>query len=179
MPRPTDVKRPSTSAALFSLPPFEEPPVRLAEKTQELMYKLEMPLHQDIIISDSYYDIAIKKDGITVILHPFEGELRHFYKNYKDYCYIPDEDLLIPKSLASTIDKSRIEKATKENCCTKHTGSFLPVTDAKGHVFFDPGDAVTFKRDCADKQLFIEIDIKDIGDGFATAYIVSLLHAVV
>ncbi|MCR5098741.1 MAG: ribonuclease H-like domain-containing protein [Lachnospiraceae bacterium] len=144
----------------------------------EIMIRIPMALHQDIRISGEYYDIAIKNEGITVMLHPFMGELKHFYKNYRDYCYIPDEDLLIPRSLASTIDKSRLEKATKDNCCTRHTGTFLPMSDEKGHVFFDAGDALTFKKSCREKQLFVEIKCEDVSEGFLADYAGSLIKKI-
>ena len=144
----------------------------------EIIIKTPMTLHQDILISDEFYDIAIKCDGITVMLHPYIGELKHFYKNYRDYCYIPDEGLLIPKALASAIERSRIEKATKENCFTPHTGVFLPVTDAKGHELFDITEALTFKKSCSDKQLFCEIKSEELSEEFLGAYVNALIRRV-
>ena len=144
-------------------------------RPDELIFHFPAKLHQNIVVSDVYYTVSVKSDGVTVILHPKNGELAHFYSNYRDYCYIPDEALLIPKSLTSTIDRSRIEKATKENCCTKHTGTYLPITDEKGHRIFDSADTLTFKKSYSDKQLFIEIDPADISEAFMLEYIRSLV----
>ena len=144
-------------------------------RPEEIIFFAATPLHQDIIVSDFYYTVSLKKDGITVILHPLTGELRHFYPDYKNYCYIPDEDLLIPKVLASTIDKTRLQRATKENCCVRHTGTYLPISDEKGHIFFDAADMLTYKKSHLDKQLFIEIDTNEISKEFIRSYIASLI----
>ena len=55
-----------------------------------------------------------------------EEELKHFYKDYKNYYYIPEEGQAIHKSVAAYVDTSFKEKATKENCFTKKKGDFLP-----------------------------------------------------
>ena len=149
-----------------------------SSRTDELIIHLNIPLHQDITIPGDNYTVSIKQDGITVIIIPLTGELSHFYTNYHDYRYIPDEGLLIPKALASTIDKTRIEKATKENCCTKHFGSFLPVTDEKGHSFYPATDTVTFKKSYLDKQLFIEVKFDGDLEPFLIEYTRAILKKV-
>lgn len=65
--------------------------------------------------------------GQTSIRVPvFEGELRYFYPNYRDYYYLPIEDMAIHKSVASFVDKSCRQQARAANCYSRKTGSFLP-----------------------------------------------------
>jgi len=54
------------------------------------------------------------------IAFPLEnGCLRMYYPNYKDYCYLPAEDVAIHKSVGAYVDKKNRMPATKENCFTR------------------------------------------------------------
>ncbi|MCR5107939.1 MAG: ribonuclease H-like domain-containing protein [Lachnospiraceae bacterium] len=77
-------------------------------------------LNEDIFISFS-------DDTLTVRIPVKECTLRHYFDNYRDYYYLPLEDTVILKSMASGVDRSRRERAKKDNCCIKKTASFIPV----------------------------------------------------
>lgn len=47
------------------------------------------------------------------------GCLRMYYPNYKDYYYLPTEDMAIHKSVGAYVDKKNRTQATKENCFTR------------------------------------------------------------
>lgn len=79
----------------------------------------------------------------------YEGELKYFYSNYKDYFYLPKEDIAIHKSVASFVDKDYRIQATARNCYTRKISSYLPQWD----VLFTP----FFKKDYDDKNLFFEL----------------------
>ena len=53
------------------------------------------------------------------------GRLRHYYPNYKDYYYLPQEDRVIHKSIGVFVDPEARQKATKENCFAAREGLFL------------------------------------------------------
>lgn len=55
-----------------------------------------------------------------------QGILYHFYKNYKDYYYIPELDTAIHKSVIHTYNKEKIKKATRNTCYQKQEGFFIP-----------------------------------------------------
>lgn len=55
--------------------------------------------------------------------------LKFFYKDYKNYYYLPNEDMAIHKSMATFIDKDKKIKATKDNCYTKVTDTFISLPD--------------------------------------------------
>lgn len=58
---------------------------------------------------------------------PFcQDELRHYYKNYKDYYYLPAEDCCIHKSVAISVDSDYRCPAKKDTCYSRHTGRFVP-----------------------------------------------------
>ncbi len=69
----------------------------------------------------------VMKDTKTTIRIPvFSGELHYFHSNYKEYYYLPQEDMAVHKSVASFVDKGYRENARASNCYTRKTGIFLP-----------------------------------------------------
>lgn len=55
----------------------------------------------------------------------FEGEMRHFYSDYKNYYYLPKEDMAIHKSVAAYVDHEYREKCKAYNCYVRKTGTFI------------------------------------------------------
>lgn len=111
--------------------------------------KLPSPLPADISygINDCYFS-GHKDDGrLRVPL--YEEELKYFYSNYRDYYYLPKEDIAIHKSVAAFVDKDYREQATAHNCYTRKRSSYLPQWDTVFVPFF--------KRSYDDKALFFEL----------------------
>ncbi len=102
----------------------------------------------------------------------FSGELKHFYANYKDYYYLPAEDLAIHKSVASYVTVAHREKATASNCYTKKKGSFLPQWEPLVHPFF--------KESYKSTQAYFEItdDLKSNRD-FFTKYTLHVFEHII
>lgn len=90
--------------------------------------------------------VRLDKDTALLTVHGFEGQLKYFYENYKDYEYLPLEDEAVHKSVAAFVDKKFRQKATRQNCYTKKTDFFLP----------EPAPIITpiFRHDSADRQLW-------------------------
>lgn len=80
--------------------------------------------------------------------------LKYFYSNYKDYYYLPTEDVALHKSVATYVDKQFREQAKAATCYTKKEGAFLPQWD----LIFTP----VFKKEYGDKICYFELteDIK-------------------
>ena len=55
-----------------------------------------------------------------------QGELKYFYPKYKDYYYLPAEDMAVHKSVGAYVAKSARRQATAKTCYGKQTGLFLP-----------------------------------------------------
>ena len=49
----------------------------------------------------------------------YQGMARLYYLDYKNYYYLPAEDMAIHKSVATYVDKAHKEKATPETCYSK------------------------------------------------------------
>ena len=110
-----------------------------------------------------YVFLQIEEEEYRAVIHPYCGKLKYFYPDYKNYVYIPDEHLLLPKVLASSIDKSRQVKATKENCFTEKEGYFLP------NILHT--DEREFKESAKDKQTFVEIDPKGLSENYICEFL--------
>lgn len=101
----------------------------------------------------------------------YSGELKFYYENYKDYYYLPDEDMAIHKSVAAFVDASHRKKATAATCYTRKNGLFLPQNeiiftpyfypDKKGGIsyfelrpeFLSDGDALDAYGNCVVRSL--------------------------
>lgn len=66
------------------------------------------------------------KQQVRLRIKIYQGELKYFYSNYKDYYYLPEEDRAIHKSVAFYVDKDFRTKAKAATCYSKKTGCFLP-----------------------------------------------------
>lgn len=58
----------------------------------------------------------------TLIIPLCDGYLKHYHKDYKNYYYLPQEDIVIHKSMRSFVDTSSLIRATKDLCYSK----FIP-----------------------------------------------------
>lgn len=98
--------------------------------------------------SDIIYLTGFKKN-VKLSVPIYDGELKFFFKNYKDYYYLPKEDIAIHKSIASYVDKDYRVKAKATNCYTKKSGCFLP----QYNEIFSP----CLKTDYHDKLSYFEM----------------------
>ncbi len=117
----------------------------------ELVMKLKLPTALPQTITHMANDCFFKGEGEEGIIKVpvYEGELKYFYANYKDYFYLPAEDEALHKSVAGFVDKDHRIQATAANCYTRVDSIFLREWD----LLFTP----FFKKDYASKDLYFEI----------------------
>ncbi len=122
------------------------------KEKSEVYMKLALPLELPSSVTGNENGCFFKAKGREAILKVplYETELKYFYSNYKDYYYLPQEDMAIHKSLATFVDKDFREKAKPENCYTKKEGQYLMEWD----LVFAP----FFKRDYTDKSFFFDLN---------------------
>jgi hypothetical protein len=92
--------------------------------------------------------LQVEKNHLILQIPVYHGVLKYFYSNYKDYFYLPKEDMAIHKNVAQYVDREYRIKAKASNCYTKQSGYFLP----------QMSDMITpsFKYEYNDKISFIE-----------------------
>ncbi len=118
---------------------------------QELLMTLALPTALPKPISLSANDCYFKGEGTTGMLKVpiYEEELKYFYANYKDYYYLPAEDVALHKSVATFVDKEYRVPATAATCYTRKYSCYLPQWDLLVEPFF--------KRDYKSKGLYFEL----------------------
>ena len=118
---------------------------------QELLMTLTLPSPLPKRISACANECYFSGEGYeaTIKVPAYEEELKYFYANYKDYYYLPAEDVALHKSVASFVDKEHRVTATAANCYTRKFSVYLPQWDVITEPFF--------KRDYKSKVLFFEL----------------------
>lgn len=141
------------------------------ERHQELYisFKLSTPLPQKIGYSTGAFFFSGEGLEGTLRIPLYEEEMKYFYSNYKDYYYLPEEDVALHKSIAGFVDKDHRIQATAANCYTRKYSLYLPQWD----TVFEP----FFKRDYKSKEYFFELteDMKTNRE-FFVLYIQHVLH---
>ena len=101
----------------------------------------------------------------------FTEEMKFFYSDYKNYYYLPNEDMAIHKSVSTYVDAAFREKASAATCYTRKVGDYLP----QWEYLFEP----FFKRDYGSKALFFELtdEFKENRDAFSqyASHILSMM----
>ena len=131
-----------------------------------LKFSLPSPVPVPLTLAPKNYLLEIKDKSLFLTVPLYQGELCYFFKDYKDYEFIPSEDRVVHKSLASMYPKEMREKAKASTAYQKMKASFLPVFQEKEKVF---------KKTYQDKNCFIPFK----GDAFESInpveYLLSFL----
>lgn len=108
------VDRGMDRCVLFTLKPTHPLPA-VTEKTVTLA-------------SSSNASLTLEENGKTATLcvRTRKDCLKHFYPDYKNYFYLPEEDQAVHKDVAVYVPKDRRIKAKASTCYTKQAGEFLP-----------------------------------------------------
>lgn len=69
--------------------------------------------------------ISIRENRVSICISGIKGCMKHYFSNYKDYFYLPLEDLAIHKSVGLYVDPSCRQKAKADTCYTKKEGLFF------------------------------------------------------
>lgn len=105
----------------------------------------------------------------TLQVPVYQGELKYFYSNYKDYYYLPLEDTAIHKSVAAYVDKQYRTQAKASNCYSRKTGLFLPQPE----VIITP----YYKPDYKNRDTYFEItEEESVSKEQLHEYVKSLLQ---
>ncbi len=108
-----------------------------------------VPLPQEIsAAANNCYFKGIGEEG-QLKVPIYEEELKYFYTNYKDYYYLPAEDVALHKSVAGFVDREHRMQATAATCYTRKNSRYLPQWDYVVEPFF--------KREYKSKDLFFEV----------------------
>lgn len=120
-------------------------------ENKELFFSLTLSYPVPKPVSVSYDDCYLSMNSHTATLRVrlFEGELRFFYENPKEYYYLPKEDIALHKDIASYVDKEHRRQATAANCYNRKYAIYLP----QYKTVFSP----VFREQVRDKKSYFEL----------------------
>ena len=136
--------------------------------TEKLCLRFSLPssVPVPLTLTPKNFLLEIKETSLCLTVPLYQGELCYFFKDYKDYEFIPSEDRVVHKSLAAMYPKEMREKAKASTAYQKMKTSFLPV--------FQEGDKV-FKKTYQDKNCFIPFKENTFDSINPVAYLLSFL----
>ena len=133
------------------------------KKQQELIIRIKLTSSVPVPLTYHANDCYVTAEGNHAALRVpvYTEELKYFYTNYKEYYYLPLEDIAMHKSVASFVDKEHRVPATAATCYTRKYSSYLPMWDYVLEPFF--------KREYKSSLLFFELtdDFKTDRDAFS------------
>ncbi len=106
--------------------------------TLEAVFPLSVPVPSPLhfILGEEACEITISGDLAAVRLRLLPLCLYHYFPDYRNYYYLPEEDTAIHKSVASFVDPAHREKAKAQNCYIKKEGVFLPQAEEQYQPVF-------------------------------------------
>ena len=132
-----------------------------------LQYYLPFPVPAPLTLAPKNYLLEIKDKSLILTVPLYQGELCYFFKDYKDYEFIPSEDRVVHKSLSSMYPKEMREKAKASTAYQKMKSFFLPVFQEEEKVF---------KKTYQDKQCFIPFKENTFENINPVKYLLSFLN---
>lgn len=141
------------SPILYYADLFEKPVRILQAGVDEGVLSIRFEITAELPVRISYGNdlvhLTAYEHTAVLTVQVYEGEMKYFYDNYKDYYYLPAEDYAIHKSVAHFVDKDYRVKAKPSNCYTRKEGIFAPQYE----LLINP----YFKLNYQDKRSFLEI----------------------
>ena len=129
--------------------------------------KLPHSLPKPLDFSTSVGSISSDKSdySILIISLPYiEETLKHFYKDYHNYYYLPQEDRAIHKSIGCYVEKKYRRAAKASTCYIKKYGLFLPLPIAQKHYGIQiekypyQKSFPLYKKEYKEARSFVEFD---------------------
>ena len=115
---------------------------------QGLLYTFDFPLLPfpvSLMQNDCVFTVTEKE---TNLLLPFYyGELKYFFKDYKNYSYLKYEDTAVHNSVAEWVDKDAKEKCKPATAYQKKNGTFLALPFLKPELKEEFADLPLFYRE--------------------------------
>ena len=129
--------------------------------------KLPLALPKPLNFSTSVGSISTDKNNssILIISLPYiEETLKHFFKDYRNYYYLPEEDRAVHKSVGCYVERKYRRAAKASTCYIKKEGIFLPIPKTQKHYGIQierypyQDSFPLYKREFKNPRSFVEFD---------------------
>ncbi len=124
---------------------------KMSVRDNRLLFSLTLdyPLPKRITLGINGIIITGYQKEATINVPIISEELKFYLDNYKEYYYLPAEDMAVHKSVATYVDKNYRQQAKKETCYLRRYGHFITQVDS--------GILSGYKRNYRDNESFIEL----------------------
>jgi len=107
------------------------------KKVLDLCYRLKEHLPAELYSENENTVISVSGEDpyrMEIAVSLESGERRYYYADYREYYFLPAEDMAVHKSVAEFVDRKNRVKATASNCYTKEKGEFFAVPGNAGRL---------------------------------------------
>ena len=148
----------------FRMGDFEVTKMQVRENHLVFSLRLNHSVPKRFNLTVSAIMITGYKDEATITAPIYKDELKFFFDNYKEYYYLPAEDMAVHKSVAGFVDGGYREKAKKETCYVRKEGYYISQVD--------DGIVSGYKKNYRDRESFVALVDSFLKDkGLITAYV--------
>lgn len=109
----------------------------------------ESPLPQSIHLLTEEAKVILDRKNALLQFPVHTGKLRHYFPDYQNYYYLPEEHTVIHKSVGTYVDASHRQKATRENCFLEKDCTYLTLSAPTRNGYL--------KKDCSDQRTYLEL----------------------
>ena len=143
----------------------------------DIRARLEIALPEGIYAEGSGITVSIGEEDkhlLNIAVQLFNGELKYFFADYKNYYYLPAEDYAIHKSVGEYVDRKARKQATARTCYQKRSGVFVPQYEPViAPVFYTDYKAQPFYGELTE---YIEKNDGNIDIDITKRYIMSVIE---
>ncbi len=133
-----------------------------SERFLDVILVPEFPLPQSIHHTETELSLLLDRERSLIRLPIRHGTLKHFFPDYQEYYYLPEEDTAVHQSVGAFVDPAHRVRATKQTSYVTKECDYvtLPVR-ANGSA------AGYLRKDYTDKNRYLEIpateeDLKEL-----------------
>lgn len=161
-------------------------------RKKELLLTAKYNNNSNIMSFNSFYSneagaffMNYNHDGTVSLRIPILSDtLKCYLNNYKDYYYLPKEDICILKSMGGGVSKENRENAKKGTCYVKNSGLYIPVKYNKSSFdaiySCDESPVHIFKHDYKSKIEYILLsDFENLPEDIKSEYIIYIINSFV
>ena len=87
---------------------------------ENLILQIKLPCQLPSIFSNRTEEFYItgQDDLVSILTRPVNGRIRQYYSDYRNYDYLPGEDMAVPKFISRFMEKGLKKSATRDTCYT-------------------------------------------------------------
>ncbi len=128
-------------------------------------------LPQKIHLQDDYLYLTLESTIILGSLTLETQPLKYYHSDFKNYVILNENDQIIPKLLAKSLDKTSYHPATKDTCYTLVDGPFLRNINQES-------EEKLFYKEYKSKESYIKIDPTNLSKDWLGLYITSYMRSI-